>query len=309
MRWWSIRTPVISSTARIVQAAPPNWNAQLNSSNVGLILAPSGLVHCGTCAIRSRGMLTAVALLRSADRCSRIVVSERWVPVSLPYFSLPAPRLSEPISRMFSADGRALGGALRVLGLQLGLGHRVGGDVAVEPLVEVPGAAGEGEHEERGADRDHAQPAEAALGGGLTREPALGPAVGPAVEPASGPVPGPALEPAACSGSGPGPGTGSGFGPGSGRPGPGPRRGRRRKRSRPAEALLAWSRRCPSLGQWPGGSAGARWSPGDRTRMPARHSFRQSSAFFGCLGFPSHAGVDRILIPWRAVAGSAAQVP
>lgn len=62
--------------------------------------------------MRSRGRLTAVALFRSAARCSSIAVSERWVPESWPYLPLPSPRLSEPSSRMFSAvvaSGSTLG--------------------------------------------------------------------------------------------------------------------------------------------------------------------------------------------------------
>lgn len=46
-----------------------------------------------------------MALRRFADRCSRIVVSERSVPESRPYFLFPSPaRESDPISRMFCAS-------------------------------------------------------------------------------------------------------------------------------------------------------------------------------------------------------------
>ncbi len=82
--WWSIRMPVSFSTVRIVQAAPPHSNAQLNWAKEAPVRVPSGCRQEGMSVIRSRGMDTAVALLRSCGRCSRIVVSERWVPLSSP---------------------------------------------------------------------------------------------------------------------------------------------------------------------------------------------------------------------------------
>jgi len=45
------------------------------------------------------------ALRRPAARCNRIVVSDRSVPESRPYFSFPSPeRVSDPMSRMFCAS-------------------------------------------------------------------------------------------------------------------------------------------------------------------------------------------------------------
>ena len=75
---------VIRSTVRIVQAEPPTWNAWLNIANMGRLRPPSVRRQPGTSTIRSRGIDTAVALRWSADRCSRIVVSDRSVPESRP---------------------------------------------------------------------------------------------------------------------------------------------------------------------------------------------------------------------------------
>lgn len=58
---------------------PPNWKAQLNWANCFLVGFPSAWWQLGISVIRSRGMDMAVALFRSAARCSRIVVSERWL--------------------------------------------------------------------------------------------------------------------------------------------------------------------------------------------------------------------------------------
>lgn len=98
--------PVSVSTVRIEHAAPPNWNAQLNCADCLLERLPSSVRQLGISTIRSRGMDMAVALRRSAARCSRIVVSERCEPPSSrPYLPLPAPeRVSEPMSRMFFAS-------------------------------------------------------------------------------------------------------------------------------------------------------------------------------------------------------------
>jgi hypothetical protein len=101
--WWSMRMSVSDSTVRIVQAAPPSENAVLNISagRAGIVL-PSSRRHSGTSTTESRGMLTSTALSRSALRCIRIVVSER----SPSMLSAASPcRLSDPISRMFSALG------------------------------------------------------------------------------------------------------------------------------------------------------------------------------------------------------------
>ncbi len=69
--------------------------------------------HSGTSTIRSRGTDTAVTLFWRVDRCSRIAVSDRCVPASLPYAALPSPeRVSDPMTRMFvpprgTGDGRS----------------------------------------------------------------------------------------------------------------------------------------------------------------------------------------------------------
>lgn len=77
----------------------------MNIANIGSVRVPSGRRQPGTSTIRSRGSDTAVALCRFAERCSRIVVSDRSVPESRPYFLFPAPeRESDPISRMFCAS-------------------------------------------------------------------------------------------------------------------------------------------------------------------------------------------------------------
>ncbi len=79
-----MRIPLSCSTVRIEQAGPPVSKAQLNCISPGLLRVPSGFSQAGTETMTSRGTETAVAWFRSADRCSRIVVSERWVPASPP---------------------------------------------------------------------------------------------------------------------------------------------------------------------------------------------------------------------------------
>lgn len=82
--WWSTLIPESFSTVRIVQAAPPHWYAQLNCARCACVRLPSAVRQAGISVTRSRGIDTAVALFRSAGRCSRIAVSERWVPLSRP---------------------------------------------------------------------------------------------------------------------------------------------------------------------------------------------------------------------------------
>ena len=113
-----MRILVSFSTVLIVQAGPASENAELNIAIVWAgTTVPSCLVHDGIGTMESRGMLTSVADLRSAARCSTIVVSDR-APATFAAF-LPF-RLSEPITRMFSAlgssatfCGRSLAGPIR----------------------------------------------------------------------------------------------------------------------------------------------------------------------------------------------------
>ena len=88
-------------------------------------------------------MLTAVALLRSAARCSRIVVSERSVPVSAAVSRRCRRRgcrsRSAGCSRAF---GGPAGGPLLLVPAQLGGGGAVGADVAVELAVHRPAGTG-----------------------------------------------------------------------------------------------------------------------------------------------------------------------
>ncbi len=79
---WSGAMPVASFTVRMVQPAsrPPSPRLRLKRTPcraATVTLLPSSLVavHSGMSTIRSRGMLSAVAFVRSLDTCSRIVVS------------------------------------------------------------------------------------------------------------------------------------------------------------------------------------------------------------------------------------------
>ncbi|MEY9488210.1 hypothetical protein RKD26_004004 [Streptomyces calvus] len=104
--------PVSSVTVRMVQlGVRPLWPRLVlkrtpDSPGITFSLPSSCCVgQSGMSTIRSRGMLSAVALERSLETCSRIVVSAcPALPVS-PYPSLPEPvRLSVPISRMLIAS-------------------------------------------------------------------------------------------------------------------------------------------------------------------------------------------------------------
>ena len=68
-------------------------------------VSPASFSHSGRATIASRGSETPYTVFRSAEMCTRIVVSERSpMPVS-PSMSLPAPaRESEPITRMLSGS-------------------------------------------------------------------------------------------------------------------------------------------------------------------------------------------------------------
>ena len=73
----SIAIPVMFSTALSVQPGPPRDMASLNFPVPPLMLSPLEFLHVGRSIRVSRGMLTAIASLRSALTCNRIVVSER----------------------------------------------------------------------------------------------------------------------------------------------------------------------------------------------------------------------------------------
>ncbi len=97
---WSTRTLVIFSTVLIVQAGPPTAYAALNWVRPpGTMSLPFLVWHSGRSTMASRGMLTPYARSRSAERCSRIVVSER--PGVSPPMLVPS-RLSEPITSTLS---------------------------------------------------------------------------------------------------------------------------------------------------------------------------------------------------------------
>ncbi len=98
-----IRTSVAASTVSIAQAAPPVAKAELNWIMPPGEVVPSSSSQSGRSTIESLGMLMRLARLRSAERCSRIVVSARrsWAPE--PRSSLSLPARSAPITRMFSA--------------------------------------------------------------------------------------------------------------------------------------------------------------------------------------------------------------
>ncbi len=92
-----------------VQAAPPIENAELNMPFWAFVIVPSGSLQAGICTTESRGMLTIVALLRSAARCTRRVVSDRAPgSAAAPPYSSPVPsdrsRVSLPITRMLTAS-------------------------------------------------------------------------------------------------------------------------------------------------------------------------------------------------------------
>ena len=78
-----ISRPVISSTALMVQPGPPISIAELKRAWYPPPLLPSDFLQSGKVIKVSRGMLTAIALWRSALTCNKIVVSER-APVMTP---------------------------------------------------------------------------------------------------------------------------------------------------------------------------------------------------------------------------------
>jgi hypothetical protein len=75
---WFTRSPDIVSNCATVQASPPRANASFHceNSSPGIVEPSSGLMQSGRSTIRSRGMLTPYARSRSAERWSRIVVSD-----------------------------------------------------------------------------------------------------------------------------------------------------------------------------------------------------------------------------------------
>ncbi len=108
----SVRRPVFCSKVRRVHAAAaarfsvspaPVANAELNiSDSCGAVVLPSSRVHEGMSTSESRGMDTRSTRLRSAERCTSTVVSDR-MPSSSPASAAFSPsRLSVPMTRMFS---------------------------------------------------------------------------------------------------------------------------------------------------------------------------------------------------------------
>ena len=107
MTKWSMRMPVSCSTWCIVQAGPPTENASFHITSVraGDRVRGRSSRHSGRSTRESRGMLTPYARCRSAERCSRIVVSDRLPPPVRLSMLLPgASRSSEPITRMLSGS-------------------------------------------------------------------------------------------------------------------------------------------------------------------------------------------------------------
>ena len=94
------------STWATVQVGPAREKASLkiSGSSPGTV-SPASFSHSGRATIASRGSETPYTVFRSAEMCTRIVVSERWPMSVWPSMSLPAPaRVSEPITRMLSGS-------------------------------------------------------------------------------------------------------------------------------------------------------------------------------------------------------------
>ncbi|MGX1120145.1 hypothetical protein RKD37_005508 [Streptomyces ambofaciens] len=79
---WSGLMPVASATVRMVQPASRPWSPRLWLKRTPEVpgmtfFVPSSCVvsQSGMSTIRSRGMLSAVALERSSETCSRMLVS------------------------------------------------------------------------------------------------------------------------------------------------------------------------------------------------------------------------------------------
>src|SRR3954454_17354899 len=99
-----MRTSVIASTVLTAHTAPPTEYALLNISPYRTPVEPPEVGgHEGRGTSVSRGMLTTVARVRPASRCTTIAVSDRAPSMSPPpsaWFSLPL-RESDPRTRMF----------------------------------------------------------------------------------------------------------------------------------------------------------------------------------------------------------------
>ena len=149
---WLTGTWVSAMNWRIVQAGPPTLNASFHMAPVvgSEICLPLLSRQPGRSMTESRGMLTPYARDRSAERCSRIVVSERWpMPVRLSTWSPGSVAVVGPHHQDVDRPGRG-----RPLG---GVGDVAGTDRAVEVLrVEVAVVvAVEEDHGQPGHERDH----------------------------------------------------------------------------------------------------------------------------------------------------------
>jgi hypothetical protein len=106
--------PVFCSTTFSVQPGPPMLNAELNCRSGARWAVALGSAQSGCGSIRSRGMLTTVALVRPADRCTSSVVSERSpdvsdvTPPNASASDSPS-RVSEPITSTFNGGRSAFG--------------------------------------------------------------------------------------------------------------------------------------------------------------------------------------------------------
>ncbi len=98
---WSTRTFDIFSNCAMVQASPPTAKASFHwiVGSAG-IRSPLVFLQDGRDTMRSRGTLTPYARVRSADRWSRIVVSDK--PGVEPRTSVCPARESEPMMRTLS---------------------------------------------------------------------------------------------------------------------------------------------------------------------------------------------------------------
>lgn len=109
---WSTVMPVTALTVSIVQPGfRPSWPRlvlkRTFSEGSMTFSVPSSCfdLHSGMSTIRSRGMLIAVAFVRSLETCSRMFVSACPTLFLSPYPSLPDPvRLSVPMMRMLKAS-------------------------------------------------------------------------------------------------------------------------------------------------------------------------------------------------------------
>ena len=150
---WLIRMSVSSSTVLIVHAGPPTAYAALNMLRPpGSVPLPSLRSHSGRWTIASRGRLTPYASFRSAERCSRIVVSERPGRVAADVPGLPLAGVGaeqQDVERLVRLAG------LRDLGRPVvaqGSGDVDRGDVPVEVPVDEEAAGEDDQQDQRHGD-------------------------------------------------------------------------------------------------------------------------------------------------------------